>query len=233
MDDNTFDRETANDWINTVESEKARIRDRDIYPLLKAWVNSVAPAEILDIGAGQGVCSDHIDLDGRNYTGVDPSPFLVERAKKLYGFRNRQFIQGSAYALPFPANVFDAAFSIAVWHLLDNLQAATNELSRVLRENGGFLIITANPNAYTPWIELYADTRSDGRRLEGTVRHPDQSVSRDVLYLHTLDEITAALKAAHCRIEGLETFRTFEGSEGQGKFILIKGYKRPQSNVWW
>jgi SAM-dependent methyltransferase len=231
MDDNTFDHRTAADWINTVESESGRIRDTDIYPLLNAWVNGIAPCDILDIGSGQGICSSKIDLDARNYTGVDPSPFLVERAKELYSHENRKFIQGNVYDLPCLANGFDAAFSIAVWHLLGNLQRATSELSRVLRPTGHFFIVTANPGAYSAWTGIYSDPISDGRRFEGTVHHPDKSVSQDVLYLHTLNEITDALYSAHFRIEAVETFRTIEGSGGQGKFILIRGNKQPSSRL--
>jgi SAM-dependent methyltransferase len=227
MNDKIFDQTTAADWIETVESERGRIRQTDIYPLLRAWVNSVAPSNILEIGAGQGVCSDKMDLDGRSYTGVEPSPYLLERAKKLYPESNRYFLQGSAYDLPFPACDFDAVFSIAVWHLLENLQTATSEVSRVLRENGHFLIITANPDAYSAWTDAYIDSRTDAKRFEGTVHNPDKSISVDVLYLHTLGEITNALEDAHCAIDSVETFRSFEDSEARGKFVLIRGHKRP------
>ena len=225
MDDKTFDQQTANGWIDTVESEKGRIRDVDIYPLLSEWVNSISPHDILEIGSGQGICSDKIELDGRNYTGIEPSAFLIARAKKLYCNVNRQFIDGSIYSLPFSDSVFDAVFSIAVWHLLSNLQRATSELSRVLRRDGHFLIVTANPGAYAAWIGIYEHGRSDGRRFEGTVQHTDKSTAQDVLYLHTLNEIADAFTVADCRIDAIETFRTFEGSGDQGKYILIKGNK--------
>lgn len=227
MDDKTFDLKTAADWIEIVESEIGRVRNTDIYPLLNTWVNSVAPYEILEIGAGQGICSENIDLNGRNYIGVDPSPFLIERANELYCHPNRRFLRGTVYDLPFSASAFDAAFSIAVWHLLERLQTATSELSRVLKDNGHFLIITANPGAYFAWTELYRNTKLDGRRFEGTAQHPDGLVSRDVLYLHSLDEIAHAFETAHCTVEGIETFRALDGSAGEGKFVLVKGHKRP------
>jgi ubiquinone/menaquinone biosynthesis C-methylase UbiE len=145
MDDKTFDQKTAADWIEIVESEIGRVRNADIYPLLNTWVNSVAPYEILEIGAGQGICSENIDLNGRNYIGVDPSPFLIERANELYCHPNRRFLRGTVYDLPFSASAFDAAFSIAVWHLLERLQTATSELSRVLKDNGHFLITPQIP----------------------------------------------------------------------------------------
>lgn len=226
MDDKTFDdQKTALEWISSVESEKGRIRDGDIYPRLKNWVNHASPKEILEIGAGQGICSDKIDLDGRNYTGLEPSPLLVDRANELYHHENRRFLLGNAYTLPFSDGVFDAAFSVAVWHLLSDIQKAAIELSRVLKTNGHFLIITANPNAYSLWTDLYTDSKFDGRRFDGKVRHDDNSVSHDVLYLHTFDEIVSSLQAASLKIQATETFRTSEKSKGQQYFISIRGQK--------
>jgi SAM-dependent methyltransferase len=227
MDDHIFDRRAATDWIEVVESESARVREGDIFPLLNAWINEIAPRDILDVGSGQGIWSIKIELDPINYVGVDPSSFLVDRAKALYCRANRKFIKGNVYHLPFWPSAFDAAFSIAVWHLLSDLERAASELSRVLRPRGNFLIITANPGAYPAWTGAYRDATFDGRRFEGTVKHPDNSTSQDVLYLHTLCEITDALKAADLQIEAVETFRAVEGSGGLGKFVLIRGTKRP------
>ena len=91
------------------------------------------------------------------------------------------------------------------------------------------LIITANPGAYPAWTGAYREATSDGRRFEGRVKHPDNSISQDVLYLHTLGEMTDALKAAYLQIEVVKTFRAVEGSEGPGKFVLIRGTKLPAS----
>jgi ubiquinone/menaquinone biosynthesis C-methylase UbiE len=233
MDDHTFDRRAATDWVDIVESESARVREDDIFPLLNAWINEIAPCDILDVGSGQGICSIKIEMDTCNYVGVDPSSFLVDRAKTLYCHANRKFVEGNVYHLPFSPSAFDAAFSISVWHLLSDLDRATSELSRVLRPSGSFLIITANPGAYPAWTGAYRDATSDGRRFEGRVKHPDNSISQDVLYLHTLGEMTDALKAADLQIEAVETFRAVEGSEGPGKFVLIRGTKLPAAEPTW
>jgi SAM-dependent methyltransferase len=227
MDDHAFDQKTALEWINIIEGGNSRARDADgdIYPRLKTWVARLSPPEILEIGSGQGICSDNIDLGDRRYTGLEPSPFLVDRAKHLYRSENRRFMVGNAYNMPFPNGVFDAAFSVAVWHLLSDLQKAANELSRVLRTGGHFLIITANPGAYSLWTDRYTDTRLDGRRFEGKAQLPDQSVSHDVLYLHPFDEIASSLQSAHLQIEEAETFRTSEQSKGREYFISIRGKK--------
>ena len=88
MDDRTFDQKTAQEWIKAIEGGKPSLRDDDIYPRLRTWIDQVAASEILKIGCGQGICSDQIDLNGRNYTGLEPSQFLVDRAKQLYPARS-------------------------------------------------------------------------------------------------------------------------------------------------
>ena len=81
MDDHTFDRRAATDWIEVVEGDNARVREGDIFPLLNAWINEIAPGDILDVGLGQGIRSIKIELNPCNYVGVEPSSFLVDRAK--------------------------------------------------------------------------------------------------------------------------------------------------------
>jgi tRNA G46 methylase TrmB len=61
MDDRTFDDpKSAQEWISLVE--KGQIRDTDINPRLKTWVDQSNAQDILEIGCGQGICSDKIDL---------------------------------------------------------------------------------------------------------------------------------------------------------------------------
>ena len=225
MDDKIFDRKSALDWIGRVESEKARVRDTDIYPLLNKWILETTPREILEIGCGQGACSNTIDLPDRLYIGVEPSQFLLDRAQELYSRENRHFVAGSAYALPFGDNGFDAVFSVSVWHLLSDLQKAAAELSRVLRESGVFLIITANPDAYSEWTREYTECRLHESRFEGSSLSADGAVSRDVLYLHTKDEIINSLRNFGLNVGGIETFRPSHSIDGEARFIAFRGCK--------
>jgi SAM-dependent methyltransferase len=79
--DNPFELEkVAMQWINSVENEKGLLRDTETYPRLNHWFNSTTKGDVLDIGAGQGIASTKIS-GYRHYTGVEPSLFLVERAR--------------------------------------------------------------------------------------------------------------------------------------------------------
>ena len=222
MDDRTFnDPRTAAEWISVVEG--SRLRDGDLYPQLREWVSRISPETILEIGSGQGVCSDKIDLAGRRYSGVEPSPLLLARAKELYGFDNRNFVTGNIYQLPCPDESYDAAYSVAVWHLLSDLDKAAMELHRVLKKGGHFMIVTANPGGYSLWTDSYTQSKLEGRRFEGKVEMPDKSISTDVLYLHTREEITKSFEVVGLGIRETKEFRTSDKSNGEKYFISFEG----------
>ncbi len=215
MDDRCFDRKAAQEWIAVIEGEHGRIRDADLYPYLRTWVERIDPREIADIGCGQGVCSEKIDLKGRSYTGIEPSSFLLERARQLHAEANKRFVSGNAYALPFRDGHFDAAFSIALWHLLEDKPKAAAELSRVLKDDGHFMIVGANPDFYDEWTKTYSRSERLGSRFEGYTRHSDGTETVDVLHLHSFDEIAASLKAAGLEILETAKFRTAISIQGR------------------
>ena len=92
MDDRTFDKKTAQDWIESVEKTGKSFRTDFIYPKLNNLIHHSLPKTILDIGCGQGICSDKIDLTQCRYTGIEPSSFLLDRAKQLYSQADKDFL---------------------------------------------------------------------------------------------------------------------------------------------
>lgn len=224
MDDRTFDKQTAEDWIKAVETTERSFRDDHIYPKINDLIHQSLPKRILDIGCGQGVCSDKIDLKHSEYTGVEPSTFLLDRAKQLYLQPNRIFLLGNAYALPLSDDSFEVVFSVMVWHLLSNLQKAASELSRVLTKNGSFLIVTANPDAYSAWKTFYPDAKLVGNKLEGTMQLGD-SLSHDVLYLHTFDELKNSLHNVGLIVQKTQTFLPTKDSTESKLLISLQGVK--------
>ena len=224
MNDNSFDDpEIAKNWIQSIEGDGGRIREGDIYPLLRDWIGSHQFQEILEIGCGQGAASITAP-DKSKYTGIDPSPLLLARANELYTHSNREFKLGNAYSLPFSDNYFDAIFSVTVWHLLKDIQRAASELSRTLIAGGKFLIVTANPEAYLLWDKIFTESKLDGNRLEGTIIEDGKVVAKDVLYLHTSKELLKSFQNVNLSILETTTFRTDKES-GLNRFIGIFGQK--------
>lgn len=90
--------------------------------------------KVLDAGCGYGRASQWFT----NYTGVDLSPDLLEKARGFYP--NKNFIQGRLEKLPFKDKEFDMAFCISIKAMIiGNLgeavwQPMEEELKRVAKE---------------------------------------------------------------------------------------------------
>lgn len=108
---------------------------------------------------------------------------------------------------------------------MNDLQKAAEEFSRILKSQGHFKIITANPAAYLFWTAPYENTKILGKRFEGQVKLKNESVINEILYLHTLDDISKSLETMNLRIQDVETFRSSEKSNVLAHFVSISGKK--------
>lgn len=209
MDDKNFNQKTASEWIKIIEDPSARIRENDIYPLIRDWLFQSNAQNVLDIGCGQGVCSAHLGNIQTEYVGIDPSSELIFRANELYANASRIFTKGSAYEIPFQDKHFYSAVSVAVWHLLNDIAKASSELNRVLKDDGKFLIITADSNQSQSWTDRYEEKKFDGPAFVGKISNPDGTITFDTLYLRSLDEIKSHLEAVGLKVSRIEKIRSF------------------------
>lgn len=93
----------------------------------------------LDLGCGTGKLGGLVAARCR-VVGVDLSRAMLGVAHQKYGSRIR-LVQGSAFELPFRSGAFDAALSGFVLRNLQDLPAAFDELSRVLRPGAHIALI--------------------------------------------------------------------------------------------
>lgn len=101
---------------------------------------------VLEVGSGRGSLQDVV----ADYTGLDISP-SVRR------FYHKPFVLGSATALPFPGNAYDAVWSIWVLEHVPNPEQALREMRRVVK-NGGLLYLFPAWGC-TPWAAEGYDVR--------------------------------------------------------------------------
>ena len=220
--DNPFDeKHVAEEWIAAVESEFGGARENEVYPRLNNWISNNKWKSVLEIGSGQGVCSGHIQVD--EYIGIEPSSFLVDRANQLYKAVNRKFIKGSAYNLDFEESIFDAAFSVGVWFHLENLNNVHSELKKVLREGGGLLIVTSNPDVHDVWESIVVGEK-EGKRIEGEALLPTGKLSRNIFYLHSEKEIVSSLEKNSFEVIDIQKF-------GSGSKNVEKGTEKVWMSV--
>ena len=103
----------------------------------KSWrdkaVNNLTGNSVLDLGSGTGAAFEH--LINYRTTAIDPDKKMLELNK----FENK--IQGSAENLPFRNNSFDNVFCSFVWRNVSDTNKALDEIYRVLRPGGKFVLL--------------------------------------------------------------------------------------------
>lgn len=222
-EENPFeDEQVAKEWMNSVENEKDSYRDKEIYPRLKNWLVQQEAGLVVEIGSGQGICSDKLGEFNGMYIGIEPSKVLAERAKELYDDSQRQFVIGDAYHLPLESEKAEASFSVMVWVHLENLDKASSELARILKPGGKFMIVTCNPNAEKTWESFFFDHQKEGKKITGKVNVPINPISKSIIYQHSQNEILSALRNSGLEIEHTDEYGPVNG---ENIFFSVEGRK--------
>ena len=128
-----FDFETAREYDNWYLNPQNRfIADLEEQLLLRL-LKPVQGERVLDIGCGTG---NHLRmfLDmGLDITGLDPSPYMLDIARKKLGHRV-ELHHGWAEDLPFEDNSFDIATLITTLEFVDEAHMALQEACRVAKD---------------------------------------------------------------------------------------------------
>ena len=111
---------------------------------LKAFIDSVQPKEILELGTGLGRYSRYAASRGVRSTGIDFSAVAIERAKDLAAVdpAKPNFLVGDVTRLDISNGSYDASFDVGCFHCLDADGQAKydSEVSRVLRPGAEHLM---------------------------------------------------------------------------------------------
>lgn len=135
-------------------------------------------ARVLEIGAGTGAMLHALRERGMMAEGVELREDLIEEARRWYGSLPLQKVTGTA--LPFPNETFDVVVSFDVFEHIADSDAHLDEVRRVLRGGGVYLIQT--PNKWTNVIFETIRWRSFTRFRE------------DHCSLHSLGQLTRRLE---------------------------------------
>lgn len=93
----------------------------------------------LDIGSGLGEALEEGAARGAAVYGVDPSPEMVRKASRRVKAATVKV--GSAEAIPYPDNAFDAVMCVASFHHWVDRERGFAEVARVIRPGGRLLIV--------------------------------------------------------------------------------------------
>ena len=103
----------------------------------KSWRKQAAkelnPGTVLDLGSGTG--ASYSDLKNFDVTALDPD----EKMLSLNNFKKK--VVGIGEELPFKENSFDNVLCCFVWRNMADTEKALNEVYRVLKPGGKFILL--------------------------------------------------------------------------------------------
>jgi len=111
--------------------------------------NNFKGKKLLEIGCGLGTDLLQFARGDAFVTGLDLAPMSVQLLKNrfaLYGYKVDARVN-DAENLPFEGNTFDVVYSFGVLHHTPNTQRAINEIYRVLKPSGRFIIMLYHRNS--------------------------------------------------------------------------------------
>lgn len=125
-------------------------------PVSREVVRVVAPVageRVVDVGAGMGPATVLAAKTGASVLAVDPTPYMrrILGVRRL-GQRHRtaiRVVDGSAESIPADDHSVDALWTVNTMHHWTDLDAAVNELARVLRPGGRLFLVDEDFDAPT------------------------------------------------------------------------------------
>lgn len=121
------------------------------------FCNLTQKDKILDLGCGKGSTISYLYNNFNiKAVGIEPSEKLLNIAKSSCEFAD--FVKGSGESLPFADESFDCVIAECTLSLMTDLSATIQEVNRVLKKNGWFVVTdvySKNPSAL-PELEEYS-----------------------------------------------------------------------------
>lgn len=125
-----------------VNSIKQAEKNKEIAERLFSQIELNNVKRVLEVGCGIGKLSSYLAKKYKwGVTGIDLDPEQVERARKDYkGFENLIFLEADSTRLPFEDGEFDIILSFNVLHHIPYWNKALEEISRVLKPKGFYIL---------------------------------------------------------------------------------------------
>ncbi len=150
--------ERGNWWTRIVgedEIEKAkrgdialRITTEKAVP--SSWTGRIKDKDVLVLCGGGGQQTPLLAAYGCRVTSVDISPAQIgqdRKALEMYGL-SAETVVASALSLPFSPSSFDAVVNPISLNFIEDINKVYDEVDRVLRKDGYFMMGIANPVLY-------------------------------------------------------------------------------------
>lgn len=132
--------QSADVWIADQGTEGDWARRAVIDLALEKILTNTKAKAVLDLGCGEGRYSRILQGKGALVTGIDPVPQFIKRARSLDSVST--YVEGTAENLPFERSSFDIVLSYLTFIDIADLQAASQEINRVLRPGGELVVVS-------------------------------------------------------------------------------------------
>jgi SAM-dependent methyltransferase len=198
---------------------------------------------ILEIGCGTGLIAQEFISRGFDYTGVEPAPKMLQRARERVVGEDARWIEGGVEALTAGGvNGIDMAFMaghVAQFFLSDeSWTAALNTLRSAIRVGGCFAFEARNPGAkaWEQWADATRNVTVDGHAGAIETWTEVQNVSNDIVsyelhyrFIDTNEELVAPSQLR------FRSYEEFDRSLTQAGFVIERAFgdwrKSPLSEV--
>ena len=122
----------------------------------KQLLGNIDGGDVLDVGCGSGQFTSILVNSLASFnsiTGIDVDEEVLKNARESFPGKDIVFQTASSHNLPFNDNSFDMAVISKALHHLENPERGLNEMYRVLKPGGLFLLIVdihAKPTTTEP-----------------------------------------------------------------------------------
>lgn len=130
--------------IQTLKRMNVAHNDGSLWAISKLNLDENKQLNILDIGCGGGQNLLNLSIKFKNSTlfGIDYSPTSISLSNEIcQGIKNRVFLEVlDVHKMSFSDSKFDLVTAFETLYFWENLDIAFNEIKRVLKKDGKFMI---------------------------------------------------------------------------------------------
>lgn len=167
----------------------------------------------VEIGVGSGIFASLLGIKN----GIEPSFAMREKAIE----RGINAIDGVAEKLPYPDKSYDFALMVTTICFVDDVLQSFNEVHRILKQNGTFIIGFVDKNS--PVGKIYLKNKNQSVFYKDAVFYSTEKVYN---YLsETSFKIETTFQTVFGMLDTIRKVQIPQNGYGKGSFVVIKVIK--------
>jgi len=167
----------------------------------------------IEIGIGSGIFAEALNIK----EGIEPSEAMRIKAKE----RNINAINAVAENLPYKNKTIDVVLMVTTVCFLDDIYTSFQEIHRILKDNGHFVIGFVDKNS--PIGKIYLKNKEKSLFYKEARFFSVEDLSQ--ILSETGFEISESYQTIFGEIDNIKQVQKVLKSHGQGSFIVIKAKK--------